>query len=92
MGDFTIRLGILDLGLTNKQILFQVEYGVLSTHKGEVFVEDFTKQLITEEGFEEFTPLRSKLSGLSTDDKNEHSFHEYHRVRQYGIPIIEDEV
>ena len=92
MGDFKIRLGILNLGLTNRLILMQVEYGVLSTQKGEVFVEDFTRQLITDEGFEDFTPLKCKLFDIKPEDKIDHTLKDYHRLRQFGIPIIEDDI
>ena len=91
MGDFIIRLGVLNIGITSKHLLFQVEYGALATQKAAVFIEDFMKQLLTEDGYGEVTQVKGRLNGLKIDETQDHVMQTHQRVRQYAIPIIEEE-
>ncbi|CAI2380943.1 unnamed protein product [Moneuplotes crassus] len=90
MGDFVIRLGLITIGLTSKHILIQVEYGVLSTYKATVFIEDFLKQLLTDEGVKKIISLKTDINDFFPDKKEEKSMMPHFRLRQYCLPIIED--
>ena len=90
MGDFTIRIGILAIGSTRKVILMQVEYNVLATQKAAVFIEDFMKQLLTEDGYAEMVICRAGLKNMGTEDNQERTMHLHQRLRQFTIPLIDD--